>query len=82
MKQIHTDVIIIGSGLVGLVAAHCLASLNFNVVVVDKKNFNNSKNKTEDIRTVAVSEGSKEFLENLSLWKNLYKYSEPIKQIN
>jgi len=81
MKQIHTDVIIIGSGLVGLVAAHCLASLNFNVVVVDKKNFNNSKNKTEDIRTVAVSEGSKEFLENLSLWKNLYKYSEPIKQI-
>ena len=81
MKQIHTDVVIIGSGLVGLVAAHCLASLGFEVVVVDKKNFNNSKNQTKDIRTVAVSEGSKQFLESLSLWKNLYKYSQPIKNI-
>ena len=81
MKQIHTDVVIIGSGLVGLVAAHGLASLGFEVVVVDKKNFNNSKNQTKDIRTVAVSEGSKKFLESLSLWKNLYKYSQPIKNI-
>ncbi len=81
MKQIHTDVVIIGSGLVGLVAAHGLASLGFEVVVVDKKNFNNSKNQTKDIRTVAVSEGSKQFLESLSLWKNLYKYSQPIKNI-
>ena len=45
MKQIHTDVVIIGSGLVGLVAAHGLASLGFEVVVVDKKNFNNSKSR-------------------------------------
>lgn len=81
MKQIHTDVVIIGSGLVGLVAAHCLASLDFKVAVVDKKNFHNSKNMTKDIRTVAVSEGSKQFLENLSLWKDLNKYSEPIKNI-
>ncbi len=81
MKQIHTDVVIIGSGLVGLVAAHCLASLDFKVAVVDKKNFHNSENMTKDIRTVAVSEGSKQFLENLSLWKDLNKYSEPIKNI-
>ena len=81
MKEINTDVIIIGSGLVGLVAAHCLASLKYNVVLVDKKNFTNSKTFSKDIRTVAVSEGSKQFLEGLLLWSYVKEYAEPIKMI-
>ena len=36
MKEIDTDVLIIGAGLVGLVAAHSLSSLNYNVTVIDK----------------------------------------------
>ena len=36
MKEIETEVAIIGSGLVGLVAAHCLSLLKYNVVIVDK----------------------------------------------
>ena len=82
MKEFNTDVLIVGSGLVGLVAAHCLSSLNYKVTLVDKKNSINSKNSFKDTRTVAVSEGSKIFLESLSLWSYLEGYSEQIKKIN
>ena len=82
MKEFNTDVLIVGSGLVGLVAAHCLSSLNYKVTLVDKKNVTNPKNSFRDTRTVAVSEGSKIFLENLSLWSFLESYAEPIKNIN
>ena len=82
MKEFNTDVLIVGSGLVGLVAAHSLSSLNYKVILVDKKNFINSKFSYKDTRTVAVSEGSKIFLESLSLWGFLDDYAEPIKNIN
>jgi len=81
MKEFNTDVLIVGSGLVGLVAAHCFSRLNYKVTLVDKKNFINSKSAFKDTRTVAVSEGSKIFLESLSLWEFLEEYSEPIKTI-
>src|SRR5210317_98526 len=82
MKEFNTDVLIVGSGLVGLVAAHCLSSLNYKVTLVDKKNISSAKNTFKDTRTVAVSEGSKIFLENLSLWSLLQNYAEPVKNIN
>ena len=82
MKEFNTDVLIVGSGLVGLVAAHCLARLNYKVTLVDKKNFSNSKSSFNDTRTVAVSEGSKVFLDRLSLWDFLESFAEPIKNIN
>jgi len=82
MKEFNTDVLIVGSGLVGLVAAHCLSSLNYKVTLVDKKNLISSQNPFKDTRTVAVSEGSKVFLESLSLWSYLDRYAEPIKNIN
>ena len=82
MKEFNTDVLIVGSGLVGLVAAHCLSSLNYKVTLVDKKNLISSQNSFKDTRTVAVSEGSKIFLESLFLWGYLDRYAEPIKNIN
>ena len=82
MKEIKTDIVIVGSGLVGLVAAYSLSLLNHNVVIVDKKDFNELKAPKKDVRTVAVSEGSKVFLESLSLWNDLKKNAEPIKSIN
>ena len=82
MKEFNTDVLIVGSGLVGLVAAHCLSSLNYKVILVDKKNLISSETSLKDTRTVAISEGSKIFLENLSLWSFLESYAEPIKNIN
>jgi len=82
MKEFNTDVLIVGSGLVGLVAAHCLSSANYKVTLVDKKKFTNPESSFKDTRTVAVSEGSKIFLENLSLWMFLDGYVEPITNIN
>ena len=82
MKEFNTDMLIVGSGLVGLVAAHSLSRLNYKVTLVDKKKTINSKNSFKDIRTVAVSEGSKLFLESLNLWDFLKSYAEPIKNIN
>ena len=82
MKEFNTDVLIVGSGLVGLVAAHCLSILNYKVTLVDKKNCINLKNSFKDTRTVAVSEGSKVFLESLNLWSFLESYAESIKKIN
>lgn len=81
MKEFNTDILIVGSGLVGLVAAHCLSRLNYKIILVDKKNSINSKSSFKDTRTVAVSEGSKLFLENLSLWDCLKHHAEPIKTI-
>ena len=81
MKEINTDILVVGSGLIGLIAAHCLSSLKYNVVLVDKKKFNEQKVSSIDTRTIAISEGSKQFLESLSLWNDLKKYAEPIKMI-
>ncbi len=82
MKEFNTDVLVVGSGLVGLVASHCLSSLNYKVTLVEKKNFSSPKDSFKDTRTVAVSEGSKIFLESLSLWNFLESHAEPIKNIN
>ena len=81
MKEINTDILVVGAGLVGLVAAHCLSQLKYNVVVIDKKKPNDSKRSSKDTRTTAVSEGSKQFLEDLFLWKDIKKNAEPIKKI-
>ena len=81
MKEINTDVLVVGAGLVGLVAAHCLSQLKYNVVVIDKKKPNISRWSTKDNRTTAVSEGSKQFLQELFLWDDIKKNAEPIKKI-
>lgn len=81
MKEIDTDVLIIGAGLIGLIAAHCLSALKYNIVIVEKKNPNINNINKGDTRTVAISEGSKQFLESLLLWDVLKKYIEPIKKI-
>ena len=82
MQNIDTDVLIVGAGLVGLVAAHSLSLLGYKVTIIDKAPNMGTKKSFKDTRTVAVSEGSKQFLESLSLWSSLNKYAEPIKSIN
>ncbi len=80
MKEINTDVLVVGAGLVGLVVAHCLSNLKYNVTIVDKKDLKPQK-PTKDIRTVAISEGSKQFLESLSIWRGIKNSVQPIKTI-
>ncbi len=81
MKQISSDVAIIGGGLIGAAAAISLSDLGVNVVIIEKKsNFSNLKN-YDDKRTIAISEGTKKFLSKINVWEDLGFYSQPIKKI-
>ena len=86
MKQKDCDIIIIGSGLIGIVAAYSLSLLGLKVVIVDQKQiFLSGSLKKEkidnDTRTTAIAEGSKVYLEEIKLWQSLKKFAEPIKFI-
>jgi len=77
------DILIVGSGLTGLVTAYSLSLLGFKIILAEqKKILNNNKIITYDTRTTAIAEGSKIFLDNIGLWKKLSLFAEPIKKIN
>ncbi|MDC0195209.1 FAD-dependent oxidoreductase, partial [Alphaproteobacteria bacterium] len=82
MKEITSDIVIVGAGLTGLTLAYGLSRLNIKIALLDKFNFLNMKNDTYDLRTTAISEGSKQFLDDVGVWNLLKKYNEPIKEIN
>ncbi len=80
MKEIQSDINIVGGGLIGVAAAYSLSKLGNNVVVLEQKTkFNNKK--ILDKRTTAISEGSKKFLEEINIWKDIEYYAEPIRKI-
>ena len=80
MKQLNTDILIIGGGLTGLASAFALSSLNKKIIVIDRVNFT-FPGDFQDFRTTAIAEGSKVFFEKIGLWKKLRKFSQPIKNI-
>jgi len=80
MKEIKTDIVIVGAGLTGLLAACALSSLELRILLIDAGAiFLDQKKK--DFRTTAIAEGSKLFFEELGIWKNICKHSEKIKMI-
>jgi len=81
MKELSSDILIIGGGLTGLVSAYALSILKKNIIIIDKFDFGISGGANADMRTTAVSEGSKIFFEKINIWSQLSKYSEPIKHI-
>ena len=75
------DITIIGGGLIGLFLAPILAKLNFKVALVDKEKMAQKTNIENDSRTIAISLGTKLFLEKYGIWKKISRYAEPINQI-
>ena len=65
MKEISCDILIIGGGLTGLLSASALFSLNQKIILVDQRPLLHHKNKLDDFRTTAISEGSKIFLDKI-----------------
>ena len=80
MKEIKTDIVIVGGGLTGLLSACALSSLELKILLIDAGVIFSDLNK-KDFRTTAIAEGSKLFFEELGIWKNIYKHSEKIKSI-
>ncbi len=80
MKEIQSNINIVGGGLIGAATAYSLSKLGGKVVVLEQKAKFNHK-KILDKRTTAISEGTKNFFENINIWNEIGKYAEPIKKI-
>ncbi|CCE77367.1 MULTISPECIES: 2-octaprenyl-6-methoxyphenyl hydroxylase [Wolbachia] len=72
------DVIISGSGLIGLITAIGLSNDSISVAVIEK---NSLPRAVDDNRAFAISQGSKKILEKLAIWKFLESEAEPILDI-
>ena len=82
MKELTCDIHIVGGALSGLLTAYCASDLGYKIIISEKKNIQKSvKKQTGDIRTTAIAEGSKLFLESQGLWRLINKFAEPIKDI-
>ena len=81
MREKRFNVSIIGGGLIGCVAAIALSRLGYKVAIIEKKELDKFNKVNEDTRTIAISEGSKEFLKVIGVWKEIYKYAQPIKKL-
>ena len=81
MTKKRTDITIVGGGLIGLCLAPILGELGFKVILIDKEKIRLKKNIEKDSRTVAVSLGTKLFLEKYGIWKSIQPYSQPIEKI-
>jgi len=82
MKEIYSNINIIGGGLIGLVSACSLSSLGYKVTILEKNPHYKLNQKNKDFRTTAISEGTKKFLDTIKLWKSIKMFAEPIKKIN
>ncbi len=80
MKEIYSNINIIGGGLIGTVAAYSLSKLGFRITILEKKPCYNKK-KDKDHRTTAISEGTKNFLDTIDLWQKIKPFAQPIEKI-
>ena len=78
--QKHSEIVIIGSGLIGLSSALLLERYGLGSIIIDKSSINEIKN-ASDKRTTAISQGSKRIYQQIGIWKELVKYSQPIYKI-
>ncbi len=80
MKEIQSNINIIGGGLIGAATAYALSKLGNNLVILEQKAKFDPK-RILDKRTTAISEGTKKFLDEINIWKDIRKHAEPIKKI-
>ncbi len=81
MIDIKTDVHITGAGLIGLFTALVLNKNGYDVVISEKDLNYNNRATQYDNRTVAISEGTKKFLEKQDFWKSISEEAQPIEKI-
>lgn len=75
------DMIIVGGGPVGLLAAYMLTQQKFQVAVIDRLSYDDILDARFDGRTFAYAYGSKQILEDVGLWQDLAPKAVPIRDI-
>ena len=78
--QKHSEIVILGSGLIGLSTALLLEKYGLESIIIDKSPINLLKS-NKDSRTTAISQGSARIYEKIGIWKDLVKHSQPIYRI-
>ncbi len=81
MKEIHSNITIIGGGLIGAACALSLSGLGSKVSIIEKQTKKKIISKKADTRTVAISEGTKKIFQKLDIWQKIERFAEPIKRI-
>ena len=71
----RTDVIIVGSGIIGMSLALSLSMKKKKVIIVEKNFFSNLRVN----RVYAISEKTKIFFENIDIWDKHRKYKYTIR---
>lgn len=81
MTKIKCDVLIVGGGPVGAVAALQLTKTGLKVALVDIVDPRAPLPKNLDGRTVALASGTIELLENCGVWEGIHRDATPIQEI-
>ena len=80
MDNHQHNIIIVGSGLVGMTLALMLSRRKYKVLILDKS----SKKEllgVKDSRTSAISQGSSRILKEISIWNKIKNKAQPINEI-
>ena len=80
-KPLSADILIVGGGLVGAVAARALASCGFEVAVIDGTDPNDARDVAFDGRASAVAAASERLLSAIGVWPYLEAEVAPIMDI-
>jgi len=80
-KTNHYDIAIIGGGLAGLTQAILLGNQGRHVICIDRETPDVQTDKAYDIRTTAISWGSRNLLINAGIWPDLSANAECISDI-
>ncbi len=69
--ELHTDVIVVGGGLVGCTLAILLAQENIRCLIIEKNIRSDKGREKVDPRTLSITRGSENILRITGAWKNL-----------
>ena len=77
----HSDLLIVGGGLVGLTLARAAAHVGLKVLIVDRESSRQATSRTFDGRVSSIAKGSVNMLKHLGVWERVRTDAQPINEI-
>ena len=81
MKDIKTDILIVGGGIIGLAQALALACAGLRAVVVERQATDVMTAMKYDGRVSTISYGSAAMFDQIGAWSHMVEHAEPIAEI-